>query len=245
MGGESAADKKMEIVSLENKIGQQAMDLFSRRYPHDWNADIGAVAPRQSYYEATMAKVHENAKFWLAELSDGEAAVYGPDPYYKDNQNDKFQIRKLAVCGDSRNHLGEDVGDNPCRASVIRAMGTAGSAVNLQECAVLWKPPGGNATTKSFSSASWGAVELFKPAAVVVPTEEAKELLQGMFRDQMSKTKRKVSTPPRLCVYSLLHRHHHRKLIQAGRCGNQLKLLSDSMCVHASGFERVGSPRFV
>merc|ERR1712187_170448 len=199
--GESAADKKMEIVSLENKIGQQAMDLFSRRYPHDWNADIGAVAPRQSYYEATMAKVHENAKFWLAELSDGEAAVYGPDPYYNDNQNDQFQIRKLAVCGDSRNHLGEDVGDNPCRASVIRAMGTAGSAVNLQECAVLWKPPGGNATTKSFSSASWGAVELFKPAVVVVPTEEAKVLLEGMLRDQNVENEKQGFNPTKVvCV---------------------------------------------
>merc|ERR1719343_1509717 len=199
--GESAADKKMEIVSLENKTGQQAMDLFSRRYPHDWNADIGAVAPRQSYYEATMAKVHENAKFWLAELSDGEAAVYGPDPYYKDNHDDKFQIRKLAVCGDSRNHLGEDVGDNPCRASVIRAMGTAGSAVNLQECAVLWKPPGGNATTKSFSSASWGAVELFKPAVVVVPSEEAKVLLQGMFRDQNIENEKEGFNPTKVvCV---------------------------------------------
>lgn len=182
--GESASDKKMEVVCLAIKTSQQAMTLFSCRYAHDWDADIGAVAPRQSYREATMAKVHENAKCWLAELSDGQAAVYGPDPYIKDNGDDQFQIRKLAVCGDSRNHLGEDVGDNPCRASVIRAMGTAGSAVNLQECALLWQPPGGNATTKSFSSASWGAVELFKPAVVVVPTEEAKVLLQGMLRDQ-------------------------------------------------------------
>jgi len=200
--GESAADKKMEIVVLAgNKTGQKAMDLLSSRYPHDWSADIGALAPRQSYYEATMAKVHEKAKFWLAELQDGEAAVYGPDPYYKDGQDDQFQIRKLAVCGDSRNHLGEDVGDNPCRASVIRAMGTAGSAVNLQECAILWKPPGGNATTKSFSSASWGAVELFKPAALVVPTEEAKVLLQDMLRDQNVENEKEGFHPTKVvCV---------------------------------------------
>jgi len=192
----------MEIVCLEgNKTGKQAMGLLSRRYPHDWNADIGAVAPRQSYYEATMAKVHEDGKLWLSELSDGEAAVYGPDPYYKDSHDDQFQIRKLAVCADLRNHLGEDVGDNPCRASVIRAMGTAGSAVNLQECAVLWKPPGGNATSKSFSSASWGAVELFKPAVVVVPTEEAQVLLEGMLRDQNAENEKQGFNPTKVvCV---------------------------------------------
>merc|ERR1712066_465927 len=221
--GESAADKKMEIVCLAgNRTGQQAMNLFSCRYPHDWNADIGAVAPRQSYYEATMAKVHENAKFWLAELADGEAAVYGPDPYYNDNHDDQFQIRKLAVCGDSRNHLGEDVGDNPCRASVIRAMGTAGSTVNLQECAVLWN---------SLNQLLWSC-QVKRPRCCYRKCCEIK----------MLKTRRKVSTQPKFCVYSLLHRHHqHRKIVQAGRCGNQLKLLSDLMCVHASGFERIGS----
>jgi hypothetical protein len=199
--GESAADKKMEVVCLENKIGRQAMDLFSCRYANDWNADIGAVAPRQNYYGAIMEKVHENAKFWLAELSDGEAAVYGPDPYYKDNREGPFQIRRLAVCRDSRSHLGEDVGDNPCRASVIKAMGTAGSAVNLQECAVLWKAPYGNATTKSFSSASWGAVELFKPAVVVVPSEEAKVLLQGMLQDQNIENEKEGFHPTKVvCV---------------------------------------------
>merc|ERR1711933_521519 len=179
------------------------MNLFSTRYAHDWHADIGAIAPRRGSREAIMAKVHEHAKLWLAELSDGEAAVYGPDPYNKDGdiKDGEFQIRKLAVCGDQRNHFGEDIGDNPCRASVIRAMGTAGSAVNLQECAILWQPPKGNATTKSFSSASWGAVELFKPAAVVVPTEEAKVLLQEMLRDQNAENEKEGFNPTKvMCV---------------------------------------------
>merc|ERR1712187_748372 len=161
------------------------------------HADIGAIAPRRGSREAIMAKVHEHAKLWLAELSDGEAAVYGPD----DIKDGEFQIRKLAVCGDQRNHFGEDIGDNPCRASVIRAMGTAGSAVNLQECAVLWQPPRGNATTKSFSSASWGAVELFKPAVVVVPSEEAMVLLQGMLHDQNIENEKEGFHPTKVvCV---------------------------------------------
>lgn len=182
--GESVADKKMEVVRLANPIGQDAMTLFSSRYAHDWNADVGAIPPRRDYRDAILAAVHENAKSWLAELSDAEAAVYGPDPWYTDPTAGKFNIRKLAVCGDLREHLGEDIGDNPCRAAVIRAMGTAGSTVNLQECAVLWRHPAGKATSKSFSSASWGAVELFRPAAVVVPSEEAKVLVQDMLRDQ-------------------------------------------------------------
>lgn len=183
--GESAADKRLEVVRLANPTGQKAMALFSCRYAHDWNADIGAIAPRRGYREAILAEVHENAKSWLGQLSDGEAAVYGPDPWYaNDPTAGRLNIRKLAVCGDLREHLGEDVGDNPCRAAVIRAMGMAGSTVNLQECAVLWRCPAGKATAKSFSPASWGAVELFRPAAVVVPSEEAKVLVQDMLQDQ-------------------------------------------------------------
>lgn len=182
--GESVADKKMQVVRLANPTGQEAMALFSSRYACDWTADIGHIPPRRGYRDAILAELHENATAWFAELSDGEAAVYGPDPWYTDPTAGKFNIRKLAVCGDLREHLGEDVGDNPCRAAVIRAMGTAGSTVNLQECAVLWRHPAGKATSKAFSAASWGAVELFRPAAVVVPSAEAKVLVQDMLRDQ-------------------------------------------------------------
>jgi len=52
-------------------------------------------------------------------------------------------------------------GGNPCRDAVISAMGAAGSAVNLRECAVVCSPG------ESLGLASLGACELFRPAALV------------------------------------------------------------------------------
>lgn len=182
--GEAAADKKMQVARLANETGQLAMKTFAHRYPHDWAGDIGAIPPRRGYRDAILAEVRENGGSWLRELAEGEAAVYGPDPYYKDPTAGKFNIRRLSVCKDLRPNLGYGLGDNLCRAAVMRAVGTAGSAVNLQECAVLWKHPPGKATLRCFSGASLGTLELFRPAALIVPSEEAKEMLQDLFKDR-------------------------------------------------------------
>ena len=58
------------------------------RYPHDWNATLAL-----SLLDKATTK-----RLWrkYTELSDGEATVYGPDPYYKDSRDDQFQIRRVA-----------------------------------------------------------------------------------------------------------------------------------------------------
>jgi len=46
---------------------------------------------------------------------------------------------------------------NPCRAAVVCAMGGAGSAVNLRECAVVWRPSSAH-DLASFGATSLGAI---------------------------------------------------------------------------------------
>jgi len=181
---ENDANKCMQVARLANPQGQFAMQVFARRHPHDWSADIGSVPPRRGFREAILEEARENSGHWLGELADGEAAVYGPDPYHLELAAGKFNIRKLAACKDLRAHHGHNAGDNLCRAAVMRAIGTAGSRVNLQECVVLWRHPVGKATVRCFSHGSWGSVELFRPAAVVVSSEQAQVLVDGMLKDR-------------------------------------------------------------
>ena len=50
-----------------------------------------------------------------------------------------------------------------------------------------------------------GAAELFKPAAVVVPTEEAKVVLEGMLRDQNVESKKQSFNPTEVvCVQPIM-----------------------------------------
>merc|ERR1719421_1893819 len=94
---------------------------FGRRYPWDWNADIGAIPPRQEEFDAIIAKSRAEGSSWLSAREEGEAAVIGPD----------FKLLSAASDGAQASF------GNSCRSSVICAMGKAGSSVNLRECAVV------------------------------------------------------------------------------------------------------------
>merc|ERR1712217_373671 len=84
------------------------MRTFGRRYPRDWEADIGEILPRHAKYEAIIAKSRAEGSTWLSARAEGEAAVIGPD----------FDV--LAVASDGC----QASAGNSCRSSVICAMAT-------------------------------------------------------------------------------------------------------------------------
>eukprot|EP00933_Yihiella_yeosuensis_P080170 TRINITY_DN9357_c0_g1_i1.p1 TRINITY_DN9357_c0_g1~~TRINITY_DN9357_c0_g1_i1.p1 ORF type:complete len:339 (-),score=62.09 TRINITY_DN9357_c0_g1_i1:953-1909(-) len=141
----------MRIVRLEHAPLVSAMQTFQRRHPWDWAADVGEIPPKNPDIVAVLAVWRAFYTELLARCKDGHAAVIGPNG------------DTLAVARDDRSMRG----GNPCFGSVIQAMGQAGSAVNLRECAVVWRPLRKH-DMKSFGSTSLGACELFRPSALVV-----------------------------------------------------------------------------
>lgn len=139
----------MKIVSITHPDSVLRMRTFGRRYPWDWEADIGEILPRHAKYEAIIAKSRAEGSTWLSARAEGEAAVIGPD----------FDV--LAVASDGC----QASAGNSCRSSVICAMGKAGSSVNLRECAVVWRSAKGDLA--AFGRACVGACVLFKPAVLV------------------------------------------------------------------------------
>jgi tRNA(Arg) A34 adenosine deaminase TadA len=141
----------MRIVRLSTPDTVRRMQNFARRYPWQWAADVGEIPARPALTEAIIAQAKAEGSKWLAARAEGTAAVLGCDGV-------------LAEASDGR----KASGGNPCRAAVISAMGQAGSAVNLRECAVVWRSgstPG--AADAEFGRASLGACVLFRPAVLV------------------------------------------------------------------------------
>lgn len=139
----------MKFARIQHPDSVSRMLTFGRRYPWDWNADIGAIPPRQAELEAIIAKSKTEGPRWLSERGEGEAAVIGPN----------FSVLSAASDG-SQAAFG-----NSCRSSVICAMGKAGSSVNLRECAVVWRSAKGD--LEAFGRSSIGACQLFLPAVLV------------------------------------------------------------------------------
>jgi tRNA(Arg) A34 adenosine deaminase TadA len=139
----------MKFVCIQHPDSVSRMMTFGRRYPWDWNADIGAIPPRQEEFDAIIAKSRAEGSSWLSAREEGEAAVIGPD----------FKLLSAASDGAQASF------GNSCRSSVICAMGKAGSSVNLRECAVVWRSEKGD--LEAFGRSSIGACQLFRPAVLV------------------------------------------------------------------------------
>jgi len=132
----------MQMVELTNADAVAMMERFSRTYPWDWAADIGEVPPRHPLPPLSPAA--------LVGVIRSGAAVVSPAGAV------------LARASDDR----PAHGGNPVFAPVIRAMGLAGSAVNLREQVVV---VGGDGVldVPSLGLSSIGAMELFRPRALV------------------------------------------------------------------------------
>mmetsp|Transcript_30662 Transcript_30662/g.45674 ORF Transcript_30662/g.45674 Transcript_30662/m.45674 type:complete len:179 (+) Transcript_30662:1-537(+) len=154
----------MRIVRLSLPTVKKMMQVFSRCHPWDWAADIGEVPPRDSALRSLRTTVLSKAATFAKPLTPGSAVVVGPDGSI------------LAEAEDGRSRTG----NNPCVASIIAAMGRAGSTVNLRECAVIWATP--SSTTKldlvCLGDSSLGALELFKPPALIVARAPAAKTLE-------------------------------------------------------------------
>jgi len=153
----------MRIVRLSHPDSVRRMRAFSQRYPWDWAADIGEVPPRSAQREAIIAKARAEGSSWLSARAEGEAAVIGPD------------ADVLAVASDGC----QASGGNCCRSAVISAIGQAGSAVNLRECAIVWRHSTTKADLAAFGRACVGACVLFRPAVLVtypIDTEVSEHL---------------------------------------------------------------------
>ena len=138
----------MTMVHLAAPAVVACMKKFSERYPWDWAADIGAIPPRSAQTSEAVAAARGMASALIAGGQPGEAFIIGP----------AGELLASALDGKSSS------GGNPCRDAVISAMGAAGSAVNLRECAVVCSPG------ESLGLASLGACEHFRPAALVTAT---------------------------------------------------------------------------
>lgn len=144
----------LKVVRLTRPDMAKQMQAFARRYPWDWAADIGELPPRAGEVARVVAKAQACARAWCSTRARGEAAVVDA------------RGRVLAIAADGR----AAAAGNSCHAAVICAMGGAGSAVNLRECAVVWVPDVASVIlgVEAIGPASLGACELFRPAALVV-----------------------------------------------------------------------------
>lgn len=133
----------MVLVELSSPDAVAMMSQFARTYPWDWAADIGEIPPSRT--------VHVDPAAVVGAIRTGAAVVT------TDGQ-------LLSHCGDGR----AGHGGNPVFAPVIRAMGQAGSAVNLREQVVVVQGDGPLGEAE-LGLSSLGALELFRPAAVVTP----------------------------------------------------------------------------
>jgi len=131
----------MQLVELTNPDAVAMMSRFARTYPWDWEADIGGIPPR--------GPIDFDPASLVNAVSSGAAVV-------------DVGGTVLGHCEDQR----DTHGGNPVYAPVIRAMGRAGSAVNLRELVVVVAGDG-PLDIDALGLSSLGALELFRPAALV------------------------------------------------------------------------------
>lgn len=163
----------MTLVELASPEAVRMMGAFANARPRDWAADIGEIPPAEAESARRAAEDAEVRGRWLAALADRlatdhatAAAVLAPSGEILSSAGDR-----RAVCG-----------GNPCLSAPMLAMGQAGSAVNLRECALLFasgrsrRPIG----LGEFGHASLGACELFRPAALRADAPLAEELVERL-----------------------------------------------------------------
>lgn len=163
----------MTLVELASPEAVRMMRAFSRTYPWDWAADIGAIPPADTAGARRRAADPRVGGRLLAELAGRylaehptAAAILGPSG----------ELRSSA--GDGR----ASSGGNPCLSAPMIAMGEAGSAVNLRECVLLFASGRGSDPIglAEFGHASLGACELFRPAALLADAPLAEELAEPL-----------------------------------------------------------------
>eukprot|EP00929_Paragymnodinium_shiwhaense_P105521 TRINITY_DN70579_c0_g2_i2.p1 TRINITY_DN70579_c0_g2~~TRINITY_DN70579_c0_g2_i2.p1 ORF type:complete len:211 (+),score=22.46 TRINITY_DN70579_c0_g2_i2:231-863(+) len=136
----------MQLVELSVPGIMTLMNNFSKKYPWDWMADIGEIPP-------TAARV-----------------VVSLDPAWRDLHQDTHALVAIVdQAGQTIQRSGDERGangGNPVFSAVMRAMGNAGSTVNLRECTVLVKGRRELIDLDGFGASSMGACELFRPAAI-------------------------------------------------------------------------------
>jgi len=104
----------MQLIELSNTDAVHMMGNFAKRYPWDWAADIGEIPPG-SFLEADTAMCAA-ALALLDERGHG-TAVLAPDGSIVATASDERASR----------------GGNPVESSIMRAIGIAGSAINVRE----------------------------------------------------------------------------------------------------------------
>ena len=133
----------MTLVELSSPEAVDMMSQFSRTYPWDWAADIGEIPPADTVDVRPQDVVGAVRSGAAVVTTDGEVLAHSED--------------------ERAAH-----GGNPVYAPVIRAMGLAGSAVNLREQIIVVQGEG-VLDEDSLGLSSMGALELFRPAALVTP----------------------------------------------------------------------------
>ena len=133
-----------QVLRLSNPVAMEMMENFAQKYPWDWAADIGGIPsdPKRT--------VQQDLSNRLSEI-DYQAAIVD------------YQGKILIQTNDERGKYG----GNPVFSSVMLAMGQAGSAVNLRECALMVNFPDlEEVDLEIFGYSSLGACELFRPAII-------------------------------------------------------------------------------
>ncbi|MEM0925545.1 MAG: hypothetical protein AAGJ83_05870, partial [Planctomycetota bacterium] len=153
------------VVCLRERRAIRLMETFANRYPWDWAADIGEIPPERSCPAETLREVSQS----LLDRHDRTGAlvtyVIGPDG------------KPIMNAEDTREqHFG-----NPTYSAPIRAIGLAGSHVNLRECSLLCFRTNGQPVRRSdFGEASIGACEVFRPAQIVFAVTPERSLLESL-----------------------------------------------------------------
>merc|ERR1712216_368590 len=111
-------------VELSNSKATCMMQDFARRYPWDWAADIGEVPPREHPQDGGCNLWRRQGQTVLDSLraSCEEAAVVGPTGEIVSRSADERPSH----------------GANETMSAVMMAIGKAGSAVNIRECALVF-----------------------------------------------------------------------------------------------------------
>ena len=150
----------MKIVNLSNAFAQTMMKTFATRFPWDWAADIGEIPPGDLGLSRRLQT--EN---WELRLFTTRVASYLQEQKHQAAVVDS-RGEILASAADER----QSSGGNETHASVMLALGRAGSAANLRESVVFFmasclnhsKPPGAVLGSQGKSRVSSGQDSLYR-----------------------------------------------------------------------------------
>lgn len=153
------------VVCLRERRAMDLMERFANRYPWDWAADIGEIPPERSCPPERLGNVCLSLLRRHHRTNRRVAYVIGPDG------------NPIVDAEDSRD---ENAG-NPTFSAPMRAMGLAGSNVNLRECSLFCFHTDGQPMHRSdFGEASVGACEVFRPAQIVFTIQPQSGLVESL-----------------------------------------------------------------